>query len=76
VELLSIEGFNIESSHDGVSEIILAKETLPDLILCASKFLDLDCWDVIHALRRNKSTKKNLLSVFRMIHFVIFQEIC
>jgi DNA-binding response OmpR family regulator len=58
VGLLSIEGFNNQSSHDGVLGIILAKETLPNLILCASKFLDLDCWDVIHALRRNKSTKK------------------
>lgn len=58
VELLSIEGFDIGCSYDGVSGIDMAKKTLPDLIICASQFSDIDCWEVVHALRRNKSTRK------------------
>ena len=57
-EILSIEGFHTEYSYDGVSGIDKAKETLPDLIICASQFPDIDCWDVILALRRNSSTRK------------------
>lgn len=57
VELLSIEGFDIKSSHDGLSGIDMAKKTLPDLIICASQFLDIDCWEVILALRKNKATR-------------------
>lgn len=56
-ELLSIEGFDIDCSYDGVSGIDMAKKTLPDLIICASQFSDIDCWEVILALRRNKATR-------------------
>ncbi len=56
-EILSIEGFHTGYSHDGISGITKAKETLPDVIICASQFPDLDCWDVILALRKNKETR-------------------
>ncbi len=57
-EILTIEGFNTGYSFDGVSGIAKAKETLPDLIICASQFPDIDCWEVILALRKNRSTNK------------------
>ncbi len=57
VELLTLNGYMVYNAENGSIGISMAKELTPDLILCASQFSDISCWEVFTILRKEKSTR-------------------
>lgn len=57
VDFFHFEGFEVYHAANGEEGLKLAKEYLPDLILCARMFPDINCWEVFQELRRDESTK-------------------
>jgi len=57
VEILILKGFKVLKADNGYIGIQLAKEHLPDIILCARMFADIDCLDVFQALQKQEETK-------------------
>jgi len=57
VEALTLEGYDLNQAKTGYAGIELAKKHLPDLIICASQFSDLSCWDIFKQLRKEKPTR-------------------
>lgn len=56
-ETLMLEDYVVSQAECGLEGIQLATEIFPDLILCASAFSDIHCWQIIRALRKEKSTR-------------------
>lgn len=57
-ELLSLEGYEVFETENGYLGLQLAKKHLPDLILCSRMFADINCWDVLRALKEDETTKQ------------------
>ena len=55
--LLEEEGFNVASAVNGFDGIELAKNEIPDLIICDIMLPDVDGYSVIKELRRREKTK-------------------
>jgi len=58
VEVFNMKSFDVFKADNGYMGIQIAKEHLPDIILCARMFADLDCLDVFQALQREEQTQK------------------
>jgi len=56
VELLDAEGFQVLSAADGQAGVRLAREHLPDVILCDIMMPGLDGYGVLDALRQDAAT--------------------
>lgn len=56
LNILKTKGFNAIGASDGRSGLQLAKEFLPDLILCDVRMPELDGYEVLRALRQDSST--------------------
>jgi two-component system sensor histidine kinase/response regulator len=56
VELLDAEGFQVLSAADGQAGVSLAREHLPDIILCDIMMPGLDGYGVLEALRQDPAT--------------------
>lgn len=54
--LLNTRGFNAAGAEDGRSGLQLAREMLPDLILCDVRIPELDGYEVLKALRSDPET--------------------
>ena len=55
-ESLNIHGFTTLTAEDGMSGIQMAKEQLPDLIICDINMPNLDGYGTLTALRENETT--------------------
>ena len=56
VELLEAEGFDVLSAKDGRSGVQLARQHLPDLIICDIMMPELDGYGVLEQLRQDPVT--------------------
>jgi two-component system, sensor histidine kinase and response regulator len=56
IEILASGGFESINAENGMMGIQLAKERLPDLILCDIKMPDFDGYSVLHELRQDPKT--------------------
>lgn len=54
--ILEMEGFRVLAAEDGGAGVRLAREELPDLILCDIMLPDIDGYQVLHGLRTHKPT--------------------
>jgi len=55
-EILELEGYEVEVAQNGVVGIRMAKETLPDIVLCDIMMPEADGWEVIKQLKDDKKT--------------------
>lgn len=55
---LKLHGFNVMKAENGFIGLLLAKEQLPDLIVCDIKMPVLDGYGVLENLRKNLKTAK------------------
>jgi len=55
-EILELEGYEVEVAQNGVMGIRMAKETLPDIVLCDIMMPEADGWEVIKQLKDDKKT--------------------
>lgn len=55
-ELLKLDHFEVETARDGLEGIQVARETLPDLIVCDIMMPDLSGYEVLQELRDNSIT--------------------
>ncbi len=53
VELLELEDFAVQSAVDGLNGVQLARDWLPDLIICDIMMPNLDGYGVLTELRRS-----------------------
>ena len=56
-ELLTIDGYKLVTANSGVKGLGIAKELLPDLIICDIMMPGLDGYEVFSELRKNSKTK-------------------
>ncbi|MBL9126947.1 MAG: response regulator transcription factor [Verrucomicrobiales bacterium] len=54
--ILEMEGFRVLAAEDGQAGVRLAREELPDLILCDIMMPGIDGYHVLHTLRAHKPT--------------------
>jgi diguanylate cyclase (GGDEF)-like protein len=57
LELLEAEDFTVLSADNGLTGLVLAQESLPDLIVCDVMLPGLDGYGVLQAIRNNPETK-------------------
>ena len=55
-EILQLEGYEVEVAQNGIIGISMAKETLPDVILCDIMMPAANGWEVIKELKHDKKT--------------------
>lgn len=55
-ELLTLDGFRLVTANSGINGLGIAKELLPDLIICDIMMPGLDGYEVFSALRKNWKT--------------------
>ncbi len=55
-ELLLLRGYEVIVAQNGLEGLQIAKQKLPSLIICASKFQDIDCWELKQALKKDSLT--------------------
>ena len=58
MELFTFKGFEVLKTKTGYLGIQMAKNHLPDIIICSRMFADIDCLDVFQALQIDKATQK------------------
>lgn len=56
VEILELEGFAVLTATNGIDGLRLAREELPDLIICDIMMPELDGYEVLQELRNDSST--------------------
>ncbi|MCK5401424.1 MAG: response regulator, partial [Flavobacteriaceae bacterium] len=57
VELLELSNYNVIIAPHGKSGVFMAKEYLPDIIVCDIMMPELDGYGVLKALTKNEDTK-------------------
>jgi CheY-like chemotaxis protein len=57
VEYFEMEGYNIISTGNGKSGVLLATEFIPDLIICDVLMYEMDGYEVLHQLLGSTITK-------------------
>lgn len=57
IEFFELEGYNIISAIDGKSGILLAKEFIPNLIICDVLMFEMDGYEVLHQLLESPVTE-------------------
>lgn len=57
-ELLALNDYQIINASNGYLGLEFAREYHPDLIICARRFANTSCWDVLQALRGSGSTRR------------------
>ncbi|MEO8147818.1 MAG: response regulator [Bacteroidia bacterium] len=55
-EILELAGYNVYVAQNGIVGINMAKEKLPDIILCDILMPEADGWEVIKQLKANEAT--------------------
>jgi DNA-binding response OmpR family regulator len=56
-ELLEMEGYHVVPAINGISGLLLAKQFLPDLVLCDIIMPDINGYEVFKKLKANTSTE-------------------
>jgi len=56
MEMLTFEGFEVKGAENGIVGIDVAREYVPDLIVCDIMMPELDGYDVLESLRQDGST--------------------
>ena len=56
-EFFELEGYNIISTMNGKSGVLLARECIPDLIICDVLMFDMDGYEVLNQLLGSSSTE-------------------
>lgn len=57
-ELLELEGYNVVAVDNGIKGLALAKEKLPDIILCDIWMPGISGYDVLTELKNNAETSR------------------
>ena len=57
-ELLELDGYEVVAADSGIAGLELAKEKLPGIIICDIVMREIDGYEVIKELRRDKKTAK------------------
>jgi len=55
-EILELSGYHVYTAHNGIVGIAMAKEKLPDIILCDIMMPEANGWEVIAQLKKDKAT--------------------
>jgi CheY-like chemotaxis protein len=58
VEILELAGYKVHSAENGTKGLTLAKETLPDLVLCDIMMPETNGYEVIRQLKESADTSK------------------
>jgi two-component system CheB/CheR fusion protein len=59
--LVELEGYIVKIAHDGSTGMRIARELLPDIVLCDVGLPDLTGYDVAHELKRDDALRSPLL---------------
>lgn len=62
-ELLEIEGYKVIAAENGSRGLVLAKENLPDLVICDIVMPEFNGYDVLHQLKKDPNTS-SILFIF------------